>query len=494
MTDIERTVEYQPRNAHIESIQATKIKHTPLNGSSFDKNSDFIEFRIQPDNSWVDSPKTKLHVTFTPKDITATAGTAADFGIYSSPSVNSCFSRLECRIGGNLIENVLDYNRIFTQYNKIYSSSIQNQTNGSIEDLYSPSSIIGTESSAVGVKLNSTDANPPTGLVSRTCSIPLSLSNLFGPSARKAFPLALCKQVLTIRLYITSSVEEVIYSHGGSAAYDTAYGSANFSLSNVSLEMTHIRYPQMSLDRIREGMPREIVWDGVQTISSTSNIGYSSQERVILPNTSYSDVRNVVINQWYPTYAGNQVTQGCSPLNGLYQSQLFLDGHPVSRNRPVGSVFSNLPTNSQSEIASSVISLNRPFRLYDDVNTQITISRSSATGATTQNFNLNNGGGGAAAEPFSIPAVSKPLVSVFAPANEKPVSPYFGLVGFDLTNNGDPSRDNVGHDCRGRQMVYQARQTNTIPNTEPNCVIQAILCVGVKYMLDRDAGIIRTIY
>ena len=493
MTDIERTVEYQPRNAHIESIQATKIKHTPLNGSTFDKNSDFIEFRIQPDNSWIDSPKTKLHITFKPKDITAGANA---FGIYSSPSVNSVFTRLECRIGGNLIENVMDYNRIFTQYNKIYSSSIQNQTNGSIEDLYSPSSVIGTESSAIGIKLNTTNANPPApaSLIGRTCSIPLSLSNLFGPSARKAFPLALCKQVLTIRLYITSSVEEVIYSNGNGGNKDTAYGSANFSLSNVSLEMSHIRYPQMSLDKIREGMPKEVVWDGVQTISSTSNIGYSSQERVILPNTSYSDVRNVVINQWYPTYAGDQVTMGCSPLNGLYQSQLFLDGHPVSRNRPVGSVFSNLPANSQSEIAASVISLNRPFRLYDDVNTQITISRSGSTTASKQNFNLLNGGEGGAGVPFSIPAVSKPLISVFAPADDTPVAPYFGLVGFDLTNNGDPSRDNVGHDCRGRQMVYQARQTNTIPNTEPNCVIQAILCVGVKYMLDRDAGIIRTIY
>ena len=493
MTDIERTVEFQPRNEHIESIQCTKIKHTPLNGSTFNKNSDFIEFRIQPDSTWIDSPKTKLHLTFTPTNIVGSAGAANPFNIYSSPSVNSVFTRFECRMGGQLLENTMDFNRIFTQYNKVYSSTIQNQTNGSIEDLYSASDVLGTESSAVGIKLSNAAADPPTSLVSRTCSIPLSLSNLFGPSARKAFPLALCRQVLTIRLYITSSVEEVMYGSGNSPNYTNTYTSANFSLSNVSLEMSHIRYPQMALDRIKENMPKEVVWDGVQCISSTATIGYSGLERVILPNTSYSDVRNVLINQWFPTYSGNRVTLGCSPLNGLYQAQLFLDGHPITRNRPVGSVFSGEPTNSQSEIAASVLSLNRAFNLYDDVNTQISLSKSAATGATTQNFNLMNGGSGATGVPFSTATTAIPLVSVFAPANDKPSSPYYGMVGFDLTNNADPSRDNVGHDCRGRQMVYQARQTNTITG-ESDCVIQAILSVGVKYVLDRDAGTIRTIY
>jgi len=489
MTSVERTIEYQPRNAHIEATQCNRIKHTPVNGSVFTKANPFIEFRINPDGTFIDSARTRLNVTFTA--VSGGVGSAVH-SVYTSPSIWSCFTSMEVRNGGNILERTENLNRIYSVYQKIYSSTIQGETIGSITDLIQPPNVNTLNKCAVGIKISSgADATDPP-MLSHTCCVPLSLSNLFGTSARKAYPNALLRENTTIRLFLTPNVEEVLYAMAVGAT-PTYNASMTYKLSNISLEMVHIRYPNEVMARIRDRMTeREVMWDGVQCISSINRGNYESTNRLILPNTSYSDVRNVIINQFYPTLASNQVTMGCSPLNGTYQAQLFLDGNPIARNRPVGSQYASNPIASVSELAQSVLELNRPFCVVDDTNTQVSLSKGNATG-TKISFTNCNSGGGAVGRPYTAPTTAVPLMSEFPLKASTAVAPYFGFVGFDLVRNGDPSRASVGHDLRGRQLVYEARQTNTITDTT-TCVVQAILCCGVKYVLDKQAGMLRTIY
>tara|TARA_R110001606_G_scaffold97232_1_gene214864 strand:- start:159 stop:1634 length:1476 start_codon:yes stop_codon:yes gene_type:complete len=491
MTDVERNVEYVPRNAHIEATQCNRIKHTPINGSTFTKTNDFIEFRLNPDGTFIDAPRTRLNLK-----LSATGGvSSASTGIFTSPSIWSVFTRLEIRQGGRILENVIDQNRTYSALSKIYTSTNQSQMVGSITDCYEVPATTQQNISAVGIKLST--GSDPVQPVYRThnVSVPLALSNLLGSSASKAYPNAMLKEPTMIRLYITNNVEEVLYAQavGSTPTYNA---DTTFTLKDVSLEMTHIRYGPEVMSQIKgeaEG-DNEVMWDGVQCISSTNSIGYSSTERVIMPGTSYSDVRNVIIQQWYPTLASNQITMGCSPLNGTYQAQLYLDGNPIARNRPVGASRSNEPINSVAELAQSVLSLVRPFNVIDDANTQISLSRSVTASSTRLNFTNNNAGGGPTGRPYDLVTTPVPLTSIFSPVVNHASGVYFGYVGFDLVRNGDPSRAQIGHDLRGRQLVYEARQTNAIPGATTPCVVQAILNVGVKYVLDRSAGTLRTIY
>jgi len=488
MTEVERTIEYQPRNAHVEAIQCNRIKHTPINGSTFTKNSNYIEFRLNPDGTFIDAPRTRLNLVFSAKSDVAGSGV---HGVYTSPSIWSVFTSFEVRQGGNILERSQDQNRMYSALSKIYSSTIQNETIGSITDLINPPNAAIPNQCAVGVKISTGDDATTPAFRKRTISVPITLSNLFGPSARKAYPNALLREPTTIRLYLTPNVEEVLYAMavGATPTYNSA---ATYVLTDVSLEMVHIRYGQDVMARIRDNMnDSEVTWDGVQSISSINSMSYASTARCILPNTSYSDVRNVIINQFYPVLASNQITMGCSPLNGTYQSQLFLDGNPIARNRPIGAQYANNPIASVPELAQSILDLNRPFCVVDDTNTQLGLSRGNKTASKLAYTNCNTKG--ATSRPYEIPDTAIPKIDKFPLTADTPVPPYFGLVGFNLVRNGDPSRASIGHDCRGRQLVYEARQTNTITDTNL-CMVQAIMCVGVKYVLDTRSGIIRTIY
>ena len=488
MTEVERTIEYQARNAHVEAIQCNRIKHTPINGSTFTKSSNYIEFRLNNDGTFIDAPRTRLNLVFSAKSDVAGSGV---HGVYTSPSIWSVFTSWEVRQGGNILERSQDANRMYTALSKVYSSTIQNETIGSITDLINPPNSNIPNQCAVGVKISTGADSTKPAFKTRTISVPITLSNLFGPSARKSYPNALLRESTTIRLYLTPNVEEVLYamSVGATPTYDSA---ATYVLTDVSLEMVHIRYGPDVMSRIRDNMnDSEVSWDGVQSISSINSISYANTARCILPNTSYSDVRNVIINQFYPVLASNSVSMGCSPLNGTYQSQLFLDGNPIARNRPIGAQYANNPIASVPELAQSVLDLNRPFCVVDDTNTQIGLSRGNKTASKLCYTNCNTKG--ATSRPYEIPSSAVPIISNFPLTADTPVAPYFGLVGFNLVRNGDPSRASIGHDCRGRQLVYEARQTNTITDTNL-CMVQAIMCVGVKYVLDTRSGILRTIY
>ena len=150
--------------------------------------------------------------------------------------------------------------------------------------------------------------------------------------------------------------------------------------------------------------------------------------------------------------------------------------------------------NSIPEFAKSVIQLNRPVNMADD--TQTAIGPTQATSAEPiYNFTNNNGGTGTGGQVFNPTDNPVPTVASFGiDANTLGVAPYFGYIGFDLVQNGDPSRAQTGVDMRGRQLVYDARQTNAIAAGTTNCVVMAILSIGVKYVLDVNSGVMRTVY
>ena len=491
MTEIERTVEYQPRNQHIEAASINKVKHTPISGTTYTQKNDFIEFRVNNNGDFIND--VKFNCDFTATGTSAGSGT---YNLFTSESINSCFSRITITQGGNLLENIVDYNRIYSVYSRVYSSKFQHGSIGSMTDLYQDPYGTHPNHTGTGVQISTATGNPPASYVSRKISVPISLSNLLGPSKRKALPLALLKGgPLFIRFFLTSNVEEVLYCHNSTAGSTATFGAdTSYKLSNVNLEIEHIRYPSEAMAMIKAGIGAEVVFDGVQCISSTNSIGYSAQERVIMPNTSYSDVRNVIIAQHYPTLSSNQLNMGVSPLNGTYQAQLLLDGSPVAANRPVGASESNAVMNSIPEFAKSVIQLNRPVNMADD--TQTAIGPTQATSAEPiYNFTNNNGGTGTAGQVFNPTDNPVPTVASFGiDANTLGVAPYFGYIGFDLVQNGDPSRAQTGVDMRGRQLVYDARQTNAIAAGTTNCVVMAILSIGVKYVLDVNSGVMRTVY
>jgi len=499
-SEIPRNLEFVPRNEHLKPSSCVKMKHNPLNGGSYNKNSGFIEFRLNNDGTFLKNAY--LNCNFT---VTMAAGGTNNFDVFSSPSINSCIRSLEIRQGSELIENVQDYNRIFNVYSRVYSSNSQMETGGSSSDLFQPSTVSGNwttdQVASMGIKLNtSAAADPPGSYVTKKISVPLSLSNILGPSSHVAYPLALLGEPLFVRIHLTPNIEEVIHCYNTTAgvAVASSYGAAStYNLTDVNLEVDHVRYSPEQMKMILSNAPETLEYDGVQCISSLNTIGYSNRETVILPNTNYTDVRNVIINQWYPSLSSGQLNFGVSPLNGAFQSQLFLDGRVASNNRPIGSTDAVNVFNSNASYATSVLELNRPFKMADDTNTQLASTRWVSATDARYNFTVNNIGSGLGQTSFPsdpctsvVPAITDFVLGSIGYA----ASPYFGYVGFDLRTGNDASRARVGVNCVGKQMSYEVRQSNTISSATTRCAIQGILSVGVKYVLDRRNKTLRTVY
>ena len=500
-SSIPNNLEFQPRNKHIECSTATTQKHTPINGGSFTKLDNYVDFRISNDGTFLNPETCRFNCKFT---IDMAGGSSTDFDVYSSASVNSVVRGLEIRQGSELIENIMDYNRIYDMYSKVYCSNNQLSTGGSLTDLCLPPSESGTwntsQQATTGRQMNtSVAANPPATYEVVNISVPLSLSNILGPSSNVCYPLALLGEPLFVRILLNPNIEEIIhvYTNTGGTITSTNYGpTSTYKLSDVSLSVEHIRYTPEVMNMITEGMPSELIYDGVQAISSTNSIGYANTERVILPNTSYQNVKNVLIQQFYPSLSTQNLNFGVSPLNGAFQSQLYIDGRNAVNNRNIGSTESSTPFNSNASYANSVLECNRPFLLCDDINCQLQPTKWVSATRVSYNFTTNNIGGGIGANSFpsDITSTVIPVITDFAFETTKPANPYFGYVGFNLEQNTDPSRAKVGINCKGRQMVYEVRQNNNISSSTTRCTIQAVLSVGVKYVLDRKTRTLRVIY
>ena len=490
MSEVQNTTQYLPELQHIQPRSVETVKISPNNGTKH-KQGNYIEFRINPNSSSVlDNSRCKLSAKFNIQ-VFPTSG-ADDINTFSSPGLQSVFNRMTVHVGPNIVEDIQDYNRSYAVLSRVYTSIYQTGSSGSSTDLYNTTLYQQTgNTAATGRLLNIGSESPPAGgkVYSYDCCISLSLSSVFGPGSKFAWPLHVLKEPTFVRLYLTPSVNEVAYS--SLTAGPAAFGAAtNYYLTDVTLNVCQINYDQPELKQIKSMMPEEEVEYCVQqVVSSTSNIGYSSNERVIMPNCSYSCVNNMIFNFWYSDYsAGNLITMGNSPGCGLYRAMVYIDGVPLSAIK-VGTSNSNEPFNSNSSLAASVLKLNRDLNMLFDSNTQLTALYGGETAASiVGNFNnINN------SALWATPATGSELPTRPASTKSDAAAAVGGcMVGFDLTTAVDEDSDIKGRDLQGKQVVFDCDQTNSIVNSVLRTV-QCVMNISTKVYLDMKQGTIRVV-
>jgi len=517
-----RQVQYQPRTAFV-SGQSAYVKHAPSNGSTFiggtsdGSKPSFLEFRIRGDDFV--SGAAIFNCTFTAKPVVGAGGAPATFNCFSNGSLQCGIRTLEVlNPGGGLIERVDDYGRQFSVLSSLGTNVEQMGISASAYDLYAD---IGEKAAttaysggrATGMKLNtSAAANPPVTLPSVECSVPLSLSSVFGPEGcgGKMLPLCMLDGDITLRIYLTPVWQEMFCTYAPDRASANGAGDASsFELSKCSLSLNHVRYNAEDYDRITS-MIRDagrVEWDVVQYISSTADIGYSSEERVLLGNTSYRDVKSMYSSRYFPTMSPSYVFN-CSQGNGEYEAVYEINGERI-RGTPLGNgVTSNVVT-AVSPFAMSAVACSRSASDIGDSNSQLLRQNrigvsSSVPGTTGRSAGYTNLNGvtihpdiytATVGSPAAVPNQTAATLTRFGQDN-RAIDGYFWATGFDTSEN-EPGTGHHrrGRDCVGKQCVYVSRQLNQIPSASTNCRLLSIFVIGAKMILDmtgdRDRGELR---
>jgi hypothetical protein len=284
------------------------------------------------------------------------------------------------------------------------------------------------------------------------------------------------------------------------ASANGAGDASSFELSKCSLSLNHVRYNAEDYDRITS-MIRDagrVEWDVVQYISSTADIGYSSEERVLLGNTSYRDVKAMYSSRFFPTMSPSYVFN-CSQGNGEYEAVYEINGERI-RGSPLGNgVTSNVVT-AVAPFAMSSIACSRSASDIGDSNSQLVrqnrIGVSSSTPGTTGRSagytNLNEVTihsdiyTATVGSPAAVPTQQAATLTRFGQDN-RAIDGYFWAVGFDTSEN-EPGTGHHrrGRDCVGKQCVYVSRQLNQIPSASTNCRLLSIFVIGAKMILDMN--------
>ena len=491
MSEVQNTTQYLPELQHIQPSSVETVKISPNNGTTH-KQGKFIEFRINPNSSSVlDNSRCKLTAKFNVQ-VFPNAG-ASVFNLFSSPGLQSVFDRMTVHVGQHVVEDIQDYNRCYAALSRVYTSIYQAGSSGSATDLYNDTQYQLTgNTAATGRLLSGATRTPPAGgrIDTYDCCISLSLSSVFGPGSKFAWPTHVLREPTFVRLYLTPSINEVVYSCAANGAVSDFGAATNYYLTDVTLNVCQINYDQPELKQIKSMMPEdEVEYCVQQVVSSTSNIGYSSNERVILPNCSYSCVNNMIFNFWYNSYsAANLITMGNSPGCGLYRAMVYVDGVPLSAIK-VGTSNSNEPFNSNSSLAASVLKLNRDLNMLFDSNTQLTALFGGQTAAKmVGNYNnINN------SPLWATPATNSELPSRPASTADDAAAAVGGcMVGFDLTQAIDEDSDIKGRDLQGKQVVFDCDQTNSIVNSTLRTV-QCVMNISTKVYLDMKKGTMRVV-
>ena len=145
--DLNAQVDYRPNNRVMDCKRCQVIQHPPANGSTFDKNSPFIMFRVQnTGNTFIDPDKTRLNFKFAAKNVVGNGATGAAAvscknslgaqvtnatNIYnvalSAAGISGLFSKISIRVGGSEIESITNYSdivRLF-QVAQVKQSTVQ---------------------------------------------------------------------------------------------------------------------------------------------------------------------------------------------------------------------------------------------------------------------------------------------------------------------------------------------------------------------------------
>jgi hypothetical protein len=496
---VNQSVEYLALRQPIASTSCSYIKVAPSNGGVYTNKSDFVEFRINSQhNSFIDGTKTKLNFDFTATATNPTANTTA-FDLYSQGSAMLMFKRYTVISNGETLEDVTDANRILYMMTKMYTSKSQINSSPSIQDLYANELEGAVGGQGTGRALSA--ALPPVN-TTQSVSVPIMLSSLFGPSARKSIPIGMLRNGLIVRFYFTDRLSEVVYAQDPVTGNTLAIGNdSHYTVKNVSLEVKTIRYDDGTFENIKNNLKtNDLEWDATTFISNVVSANPAIPSvRLLLTNSNYRDVKSVYCQSWYSSQVAGSTMTYQSVFPGLYQSNVLVNGEPVnSRNIGVADLTAiknsipqtvmNLQTTSRAsnEILHTESQLASPIG-GDDIDpidpvdaTQILIGYSNITPTTaaTNDYPVN----GANAVPNNL----GPFGNNGAGVGIDVPNYYWGLS--TLTSN-DKSRELTGRDFRSKQVVLQMDRFNSIVASLDQ-VIQGILVVGVKYHLDVVTGLL----
>ena len=496
--EINQSVEYLAARQPVQPVTSKDIKITPSNGGVFTKNSEFIEFRINPQhNTFLDGSQTSLNFTFTAK--AAAQADSVAFTVYAAGGAMSLFKRLQVTVGGYELENITDHNRIFNILQPLYTNTEQTSSSSTINDFFS-TKFNPTGGGRVVQGSNSTPSLTPTQ-IPIDISVPLSLSSLFGPSARKAIPIGLMREAIMVRLYLVDNTNEAYYAATAVAGTTTTLDpSSNFELKNASLECKCIRFDDRTFEYIRNNVPDNMLsWDASTYICNNNNVSpQDANVQVLLGNTNYTDVKSIVFGTRYSSMIEGRTLTYESVFPGLFRSNVLINGQPVLA-RPLGV---NNTTNLQAstpQVVANLISIARNGLDIFESNTALTGSgsRGIALGQGINWFSPYLTGGLAGTRrfpplgPASIPNNLGPWVGTTA---QEPISPGYFVWGVSLLNSQDTSRQLVGRNLVSKQVVVEMVKHNQIPAASLTQVMMSILTVGVKFHLDvKTGGITRTL-
>ena len=494
---VNQSVEYLSARQPIAATSSNTIKITPSNGGVYSNQSDFVEFRINPQhNSFIDGTKTKLNLTFT---ATAAATGTADFSLNSQGSVMNVFKRITVSSNGEMLEDITDANHILAMMTNLYTSKSQLCTGPTVQDLFADEATGAIGGKATGKELSYYTAGqvPAGGPTPFSCSVPIMLSSLFGPSARKSIPIGMLRNGLMVRFYFTDKVEEVYYAQIASGAGLALSAGSGYTVKNVSLEVKTIRFDDAAFEAIRNNLKtNNLEWDATTFISNLVSCNPANPSvRLLLTNTNYRDVKSIYVQSWYSARTVGQTMPYSSVFPGLYQANVLVNGDPVnSRSIGIGDVTAiknSIPqlvmnlqstTRASNEILHMDCQLGPQFTQAGNTATDVLLGYSYYTPTTAATNDYPVGG------PNAVPNQLGPYGAGSAAEFQGIDTPsmYWGLS--TLTSN-DKSRELTGMDLRTKQTVLQMERYNTITGSADQ-VIQGVLVVGEKFHLDVVAGLL----
>ena len=474
--------ELQPSNQQVTPLATSSVKYNPINGGKFTKNSDFVEFSIRPQrNCYIDGSKTVLNLKF--KALPDVGSSTTAMGIYSTRcGVQSVISQLVVTNSGNTLEFVNGYNRAYAIVSNMYASSAQMRSAPSVTDITNDA-VDGVFGRVAGVKMSAaTDAVPTTGTTIECteyeCSVPISLSALFGGSSKKCIPIGKLNEPIDIKLYLTSNVNDVYMSKiQGNALINYDMDKSDYEITDVSLECHQVRFTD-SVDDIVSAASggKSLTWDCDQLSSCFNNIIPSlQQDQILLSNTQFNNVKSIMNGTYYSQQIGNTVTYA-SIQPGLYLYNCSVDGQYLMA-RDVGT---NAPTslhNSDALFAANLLSITRnACDLWESGNQ---LSNGSKTAGRHQPYDRDN-----KYYPTAGPAQTPSCTAgnFLAIANKAVDSDYL-YTGLSTLVSKDMSRELKGRNFKGKQVVMHLRRHNAIDDTTPQ-IYHSLLHIGCKMILE----------
>lgn len=512
-------LEYLAANQTLQGLDCKFVKVTPANGGTFNRTANMIEFRLpRMERSFIDGSKTSLNLRLLPQP--SNKGKTEKMGAYATGSFQNAITRVEVlSASGEVLENIVDYNRCYHPLSVVYASTNQLSGAPSVRDLYCSADHGRAGGMATGKKLSQdTDPDAPTAtgannLVcdTRSLSIPLSLSSLFGPSASKSIPVGLMREGLHCRIYLTNNIPELMYAlpttlpTGGTAStatFDDA--DSNYQVTNVSLEIKTITFSHAGWEMVKRAIgPGNISWNANQIISNSINTNPADLNvNLLMPNTNYRDVKSMVFSTYYSEIASNAFTFA-SLMTGTFIMNVLVNGDCYWCTRDQGVDIKDNLYNSRADFMMNLVALQQSSSDLWQVNTQLAPEYYNGN-ATSALAAINYSPYGVWVQ--SDTGVKEAPDCVFGHLNgsaadtkqgNKGVAPPYVYCGINCLKSTDKSRRLVGTDLRGRQVVVSMRRQNAIPRVgtgaTANDVFHASLQIGVRFDLDPKSGVLRRV-